>query len=273
MVSNSARLRLPDEVSRVVLCGGPYNNFAALEKFLAVTTGDAYRFCLGDMGGFGPHPNRTLDIVRASSLRCIQGNYDHAVGHGEPECGCGYIDKLDRHFAQVSFDYTLKNTSDHHRAWLRELPPQMELTWRDKKILLCHGSPFGVSEFVWETETPTEKIASWLTELEVDGICATHSGIPWLREVPGGGFWLNVGVIGRPAHEGKRHVYYATIDLSSNGNLSPAILPLEYDPAPVIREMRSEGLPEEFCRSLDEGIWTTCANILPDAERIIKSRR
>jgi predicted phosphodiesterase len=269
--TNMKIVNLPDHCERIALCGGPYNNFSATEKFLAETRSIAHRFCLGDMGGFGPHPDRTIALMRDAKVQCVQGNYDDSVGNGQVDCGCGYIDPLDRKFAQISFDYTFKHTSEENRAWLRELPKKIILNWRGKKILLCHGSPDEVNEFVWQSETDDARIADWLAQYQVDGICATHSGIPWHRKVPNG-FWLNVGVIGRPAHEGLPRVWYATIDLIGD-TLEPKLVTMDYDPSPVVEAMRAEKLPEEFCQSLLKGTWTTCFNILPLAEQKVSTRQ
>ena len=258
------------EHETIALCGGPYNNFCALEAFLEETKKDSKRFCLGDIGGFGPHPNRSIKLLQDHEVICLQGNYDQSVGSGETDCGCGYIDALDRKFAQISFDYTLKNTSLENRKWLSELPEHIVLKWKNKKILLCHGSPDEVNEFVFESEVKTEKIDFWLEKYGVDAICVTHSGIPWIKKTTKGQ-WVNVGVLGRPAHEGLKRVFYATAMLK-NEELDFALVPLDYDPTLVIAAMRSEGLPEEFVQSLLIGEWTTCAAILPPEEKIKKRR-
>lgn len=260
---------LPGTCSSIALIGGPYSNFAAVERFLAATQHVEHRFCLGDIGGFGPHPDRTLQLIRDHKLICIQGNYDHALGFGERDCGCGYSDPLDRHYAQVSYDYTAAHTSDEHKAWLRELPEQLVLHWQDKKILLCHGSPEQANEFVWESETSDQQIRVWLDKHSVDAIVCTHSGIPWLRRMSKG-FWFNVGVLGRPAHEHYNRVYFGMIDFK--GDLVPRLLSLEYDPQPVIAAMRAEGLPEVFAQSLATGLWTTCYNVLPTTEATPRDR-
>ncbi len=272
MSSNEIKLvSIPDTCKEIVLCGGPYNNYEAVNTFLQQTSNYVHRFCLGDLGGFGPFPDRTIELLKNSNVQCIQGNYDYSVGNGENECGCGYLDPRDRHFAQVSFDYTFKNTSEKNKPWLRSLPPQIELTWRGKKILLCHGSPDEVNEFVWESETSDEKINTWLQNSQVDGICATHSGIPWTREIAKKGFWMNVGVLGRPAHEKATHVYYASIRFE-NGTLSPQLHTLNYNYLQVVQDMRSEKIPEEFCQALLVGPWTTCLQILPPTEKSISPR-
>lgn len=266
-------LEIPAERDRIALCGGPYSNFGAVEAFLAKTAAIPHRFCLGDIGGFGPQPNRTLDLLRQADIVCLQGNYDYAIGAGERDCGCGYSDPRDQQFAQISYDYTYAHTAPEHRAWLSTLPQLIRLRWRDAALLLCHGSPDQVNEFVWESTTDDGWIEACLERYGVDGICATHSGIPWVREVPGG-FWCNVGVLGRPAHEGQPHVYFAELEFAPGvARPVPRIVPLEYDPNPVVAAMAAAGLPQEFQESLLSGVWTTCAEVLPEDERVVKVRQ
>lgn len=265
-------IEIPAGCDRIVLCGGPYSNFGSVEAFLNQTADVTYRFCLGDIGGFGPLPNRTIERLRAAEVICLQGNYDHAIGMGERDCGCGYTDPRDREFAQISYDYTFAHTAPEHRDWMKTLPKLIRLRWRDRTLLLCHGSPNLVNEFVWESDTGDQWIAACLERYGVAGIFATHTGIPWMRQV-GDGFWCNVGVLGRPAHEGKSHVYFAEVEFPVGASRPmPHIVPLTYDPQPVVAAMAAEGLPEEFQESLLQGIWTTCAEILPDAERDVRSR-
>ena len=273
MVASIQRVQLSDDCEHIAICGGPYSNFAAVDAFLAATADTPYRFCLGDLGGFGPHPNRTLEQLRAAGVICLRGNYDHAVGHGLRDCGCGYSDPHDQKFAQISYDYTFAHTSWTHRQWLQQLPELILLEWRNRRILLCHGSPDVVNEFVWETETKNTQIQDFLTRYQVDGICATHTGLPWMRTVNHDGFWFNVGVLGRPAHEGQPHVYYGCLHFSNTDTVPiPKLVPLTYDVGAVTTAMRSEGLPQEFIDSLEQGIWTTCAEILPAAEKLVKQR-
>src|SRR5436190_10089401 len=113
-----------EEYRRIAVVGGVYSNWLALEATLA----DARRrdvdavFCLGDMGGFGPHPDRVFPLLREASVRCIQGNYDESLASGRADCGCGYTDPRDNHYARISYEYTLRNTSVEHTRWLASLP-------------------------------------------------------------------------------------------------------------------------------------------------------
>ena len=259
-------ITLPDHCDAIALCGGPYSNFAAVEAFLATTSG-LPRFCLGDLGGPGPHPARTIARLRESYVVCMQGNYDRAIANDERDCGCGYTDPLDREFAQVSYDYTAGCTSDANKAWLRALPEQILLEWRGKRILLVHGSPANVNDFVWESETDDARIDAWLAADSVHAICATHSGLPWVR-VTSRGLWCNVGVLGRPATDGTSRGAYALLHFAADARtLAACVVPLVYDVAPVAAAIRAEGLPDAFAKALECGLWTTCANILPPGER------
>ncbi|HVF65691.1 MAG TPA: metallophosphoesterase [Casimicrobiaceae bacterium] len=264
-------LTLPDHCDAIALCGGAYSNFASVEAFLATTAG-LPRFCLGDLGGAGPHPDRTIARLRESYVVCLQGNYDYAVGYGERDCGCGYVDPRDREYAQISYDYTAANTSEANKAWLRSLPSQIIIEWRGRRLLLVHGSPESVNTFVWESATDDATIDRWLATARVDAICATHSGVPWVRRTARG-TWCNVGVLGRPAHDGTPRVGYALVHFASDRiSLVVTLVPLVYDVAPVAAAIRAEGLPNAFAETLECGIWMTCANVLPDAERRIGDR-
>jgi len=105
-----------------------------------------------------------------------------------------------------------------------------------------------------------------------DGVLCTHTGLHWHRRLPSGADVVNVGVIGRPANDGQTQVWYALLTAgagngASNGSLSVELVPLPYDHPALAREMRQEGLPEEFVETIETGWWTTCLEILPAKER------
>src|SRR5262245_45502710 len=176
-----------DQLTRIAVFGGIYNNYLALEA----ATADARRrgveavYCLGDLGAFGPHPDRVFPLLREHGVECIQGNYDHSIGHGLADCQCGYTDPRDNHFARLSYQYTFAHTSTANRAWLKELPPQRHVQLGRHCLLLCHGSPRRTNEFLWESTTSTQFLEHLLTMHEADAVLATHTGIKWHRPLSG----------------------------------------------------------------------------------------
>ncbi len=254
---------------RVALFGGVYNNYLSLQA----TIDDARRrgvdeiYCLGDMGGFGPHPNRVFPILRQSSdIHILQGNYDHSIGHRLDDCGCGYTDPRDNHFAQISYDYTLEKTADSHKDWLRDLPGEFRRQWCDRRVLMAHGSPRRINEFLWESTCSDVFLAYLLDTAQADILFVTHTGIGWKRRLPDGRLVVNVGAIGRPANDGRTGVDYALVEISAEA-VEVSFVEVEYDHHRLAREILSEGLPEEFAESITTGWWTTCLEILPARER------
>jgi hypothetical protein len=260
-----------DRSARYAVFGGVYNNYLALSAVLddAQLRGATRAYCLGDLGGFGPHPDRVFPILLDRGVTVMQGNYDHSIGHRLPDCACGYTDPRDNHYARLSYAYTQARTSDRWLPYLRDLPKSLRTDWAGQRVLMAHGSPRRVNEFLWESTCPDAFLARLLSEHCADVILCTHTGIPWQRRLPdslGGGLVVNVGAIGRPANDGRTEVWYALISPGQNG-LSVEPIAVAYDHERLAAEMRGERLPEEFVETIETGYWTTCLEILPAKER------
>ena len=85
--------------SRVAVFGGVYNNHFALAALLedAARRGAQAVYCLGDLGGFGPHPEKVRPLLAAGGVLAIQGNYEESLAAGREDCNCGYTDPRDNH--------------------------------------------------------------------------------------------------------------------------------------------------------------------------------
>jgi diadenosine tetraphosphatase ApaH/serine/threonine PP2A family protein phosphatase len=257
------------EYRRVAVFGGIYNNTLALEATLE----DARKrdieaiFCLGDMGGFGPHPDRVFPLLQDGGVLAIQGNYDESLALGKSDCGCGYTDPRDNYFARVSYEYTFRKTSREHKAWLGTLPKQRRISLGRLRLLMCHGSPRLINEFLWESSTPNGLAEKFLRDYRTDVLLCTHTGIKWHRTLAEGHHLVNVGVIGRPENDGRTNVWYTI--LTAGDDLQVEFVPVHYDHETLARQMEREGLPPEFIDTIRTGWWTTCMEILPAKERAV----
>ena len=254
-------------MNRIAVFGGIYNNHLALEAAIADARqrGCEQLYCLGDLGAFGPHPDRVFPLLVENKVATLQGNYDNSIGNDLPDCQCGYTDPRDNYFARLSYEYTYNHTSPQWKAWMKALPGKLTIDRGGKRVLMVHGSPRKMNEFLWESTTPTHFLEKLCNDFQADVILATHTGIHWKRELPGGRLFANVGVLGRPENDGKANVWYTIIE--SNGTQGVTFVPVAYDHERLASEMKQEGICPEFIETIRTGWWTTCMEILPAKER------
>lgn len=255
---------------RIAVFGGVYSNHLALAALLddARSRGAEALYCLGDLGAFGPNPERVRPLLERGRVRSLQGNYEESLAAGADDCNCGYTDPRDNHFAALSYRYTAARTSEGFKAWMGALPKRRRLRLGPRELLLVHGSPRRINEFLFESATPVPYLEVLLDRERADGILFTHTGLHWHRRLPSGRDAVNVGAIGRPANDGRRNVWYALLEWDEEAaDLRVELLPLAYDWRGLAAEMRAERLPEEFVETVETGWWTTCLEVLPARER------
>jgi len=252
---------------RIAFIGGIYSNYHALVATLediAVRNVDAVYF-LGDLGAFGPHPDRVPDLLRSRGIEGIQGNYEESLSTRASDCHCGYTDPRDNHYAQISYDYTFAHTSDAHKDWMGTLPREIRFTAGGHRFLLVHGSPRRINEFLWRSTSPDPFLEKLCRDHDADVIVCTHTGLHWHKVLGDGKHVINAGVIGRPANDGRTSVWYTLVDV--NENVRVEFIPIAYDHLALAEEMRRERLPEPFVETVLSGWWTTCLEVLPPKER------
>jgi len=256
---------MPDVIA---VFGGVYANHLALRAVLADAAGRGARafYCLGDLGGFGPCPDKVFPLLCEHGVQVVQGNYDDAVGNGRADCGCGYTDARDNHHARLAYPYALAKTSAPNRATLRALPPVRLAELAGRRLRMVHGSPRRQNEFLWETTSPASFLEHLCDEHPCDVLLCTHTGLHWQRRLPSGKLVVNVGAIGRPANDGRTEVWYSLLS-EEGGEIRAEHRAVAYDHEALAAEMRAEGLPEEFVETIRTGWWTTCLEVLPAKER------
>ena len=147
------------------------------------------------------------------------------------------------------------------------LPTDIRLDLNGVRVLLCHGSPRKMNEFLWETTTSLAFLERLCLSYDADVIVGTHTGLHWHRALPSGKHFVNCGAIGRPANDGRTGVWYAIVTVDDLKQVGVDFIPLIYDQDRLASEMRAENLPEEFVQTIETGWWTTCLEVLPMKER------
>jgi hypothetical protein len=254
---------------KIAVFGSVHGNHLGLQALLdaAHLEGCEAIYCLGDLGGFGPNPEKVWPLLLRGDVRTVQGNYEQALAEGREDGNCGYTDPRDNHFEALSYRYTAERTSREFKAWMGKLPTRRRVLVGAREYLLAHGSPRRTNEFLFDSATASGCLESLCAQERVDGFLVTHSGLPWKRELESGRQVVNVGVLGRPANDGTTSVWWSILEASPDGTTRSELRRLDYDHAALAKEMRTERLPEEFVKTVLSGWWTTCLEILPAKER------
>ncbi len=167
---------------RIALYSDIHANVPALEAVLAdiVCAGIAERYCLGDLVGYGPDPSGVIARVRATGDPVIRGNYDDGVGKRAGSCGCYYPTDADKAIGAESYARTDEALDDVEHGYLASLPDDVRMDVEGARVLLCHGSPRRINEYLMP-DRPESNLAK-LADLGVaDVVCVGHIHIPYHR--------------------------------------------------------------------------------------------
>lgn len=205
-------------------------------------------YCLGDLVGYAPFPNEVTDRIRREGIPTIMGNYDDGVGFDRDECGCAYREEGERQRGQQSLDWTRRIVTPENKTFLRGLAPEIRTESSGKRLLLVHGSPRRMNEYLFE-DRPVSSFERLAASSEADVIVFGHTHEPYAKLVNGVWF-VNVGSVGKPKDGNWQACYCLLVPTEA----SPAqFIRVPYDVASVARAIRASELPDEFAADLEHG--------------------
>ena len=233
---------------RVAIFSDIHGNLQALESVLAdipAQKPDAV-YCLGDLVGYGANPNEVTGRVRRENIPTIMGNYDDGVGFDRDECGCAYREDAERERGQRSLEWTKAQVTADHKAYLRTLTPEIRFEADGTRVLLVHGSPRKMNEYLFE-DRPVSSFQRLAASSNADVIVFGHTHKPYVKEV-GGVLFVNAGSVGKPK-DGDWRACYVVLDLGAKPSV--AFRRIEYDVASAAAAIRATTLPHEFAMALE----------------------
>ena len=217
---------------------------AALDRIDAL--GIEQTYCGGDLVGYGPRPNEVCQEIERRGIPTIYGNYDYAIARDLEDCGCAYVTQHDRELGQQSVDWTLANTDERSKAFMRALPFDIRFDLGGQRVRLVHGSPRKVNEYLFE-DKPARTFERIAGGADCDVLVFGHTHKPWVAEY-GGVLFVNCGSVGKPK-DGDPRAAFAVVD-GEGGEIDVAIERVEYDAESVAREVSAAGLPDEYADKL-----------------------
>lgn len=227
-------------------------NLPALKAVLADMDqqGLQNRYCLGDLVGYGTFPNEVVSVIRSTKIPTIMGNYDQGVGNNSDDCGCAYRDEVAKALGQQSIAWTNAHTTDENKAFLRRLPLQLLLQVGDLKVVLVHGSPRKVNEYLYE-DRPASSLERLLDLAEADVLVCGHTHLPYHRVLPSGRHVINVGSVGKPKDGDPRACY--TVFEADGRDLRVQFIRVPYDIEAAASAIETSEMPDVFAGMLRVG--------------------
>jgi predicted phosphodiesterase len=231
-----------------------HGNLHALESVLRSVDAEApdELWCLGDLVGYGPQPNRCCELVADRADVCLIGNHDLGV--------LGRIDLEDfSPDAAVSARWTADVLEDEPRRYLESLSPEAAL----ERAELFHASP---RDPVWEYVLAPEVAFLALEATERPLVLVGHSHVA-LRfgaedltlalgeegsevDLASQRWLLNPGSVGQP-RDGNPRAAWLLVDFEARKALYRRV---EYPVEKTQAEIREHGLPEPLALRLESGV-------------------
>jgi len=187
---------------RIGIISDIHGNLPALEAVLRDIEGrgvDAL-YCLGDLVGYAPFPNEVTERIGAMDIPVIMGNYDDGVGFDRDDCGCAYRDPGEKERGDRSLMWTRRHVTPENKAYLRTFLKELRFEADGKRVLLVHGSPRKMNEYLFEDRAIStfQRIAA---ASGADILVFGHTHKP-LVETRNGVLYINPGSAGPRRFEG-----------------------------------------------------------------------
>lgn len=208
------------------------------------------RYCLGDLVGYGTFPNEVVEFIRSSKTPTIMGNYDQGVGNSSDDCGCAYRDEVAKRLGERSIAWTNQYTTGENKTFLRELPGQIPLHLGDLRIMLVHGSPRRVNEYLYE-DRPDSSLERLLDMAEADVLVCGHTHKPYHRILPSGRHVVNTGSVGKPK-DGDPRAGYVVLEADGR-DLNVQFIRVPYEIERTAQAIEASDMPYEYAGMLRSG--------------------
>jgi predicted phosphodiesterase len=241
-------------VRRFAIFSDIHGNIAALDAVLAdiVSAGIEELYCLGDLVGYGPEPAAVIERIRSVGIPTIRGNYDEGIGRRRGECGCYYATDQARADGAASYAFTDAAIDDVDAAWLAALPGEIRFEAEGLRVLLAHGSPRKINEYLLPDRTD-KLLARLADEAGADLVCVGHVHVPYHRTLLSADgrrvHYVSSGSVGKPK-DGDSRAAWVEVVLGGAEEVSALVHRVAYDVETVAVAMLAAGLPPTLSEAL-----------------------
>jgi putative phosphoesterase len=207
-------------------------------------------YCLGDSVGYLPYPNEVVYKLREEGIKLILGNHDLAIVEELKLTDDEYLKlSVEEIQAKASRIFTRQTITDENYSFLSNLDPQVEFEVEGFKVLLVHGSPHRIDEYM---RADVELLRHVTNGVDADVIVSGHTHVPYHLLVDDK-HCINVGSVGKPKH-GNSNAVYTILDIDDLG-VSTEFIEVKYSLVDILKEIKNNpGINDNLIPALKEGI-------------------
>lgn len=233
---------------RIALISDVHANVIALEAVLAAIKrrGADTILCLGDLVGYGPAPNETIELIRDAGVVCTLGATDERLAFDFISTG-----KRRRGVADEILAWTKGVIEPRHLSFLQSLPVQQRLSTPAGWLRFFHGTVDNTAERLNLNQDP-HSLARMLERHRCSILASGATHVPFFRRVGAGGLVVNPGSVGLSLN-GEPGADYAMLTMDDADGVEIMMDKVEYDYAAVAFEIVAWGISPMVAEAVQMG--------------------
>lgn len=191
----------------------------------------------GDIVGYNPYPDETIDLFKKKKIVSIMGNHERAFITGDTSNFNPY--------AAAAMKWTRNAASRDSLNYILRLRDTTTIVANGERIVLFHESPNNFQEYIF----PGDVTPDLLSNINGNVLVLGHTHIPFTKDYGTRGLVVNPGSVGQP-RDGNPDASFAVLDTVTRKIEHKRT---KYDIEKVIRDIFAAHLPEELAYRLRVG--------------------
>ncbi|UOG59332.1 metallophosphoesterase family protein [Leptospira noguchii] len=215
---------------KVGLISDVHGNHLALRAVLkaAKKKGVNKLLITGDLVGYYFWVKEVLELLSNWDFEIVKGNHEEMLAYSL--VNKDYLNEVDKKYGK-GLRHSINTLDLSQIDWLVSLPHPLEINFEHLKLLLCHGSPWDLNEYIYP-DTKDSMLES-LKDSKYDWIVLGHTHYPMIRKFKNT-MLINPGSVGQPRN-GVQGAHWAILDTEA-GSVQNFVE--SYDITWIIKQVR-----------------------------------
>ena len=198
--------------------------------------------CLGDLVGYGPHPNEVIALIKRRNIPCLKGNYDASVVDGD------FTFIRDNQINSFSLPWAVEEVRASNKFFLESLPERLDYKVENKRISFVHGSPNKINEYLYEDKENTELI---MNDFDGDILVCAHTHLKATKTF-NNKIFVSTGSVGKPL-SGTPNASYCIIDITEGSEVKISFPDIPYEFKRIVKDCEMLNFPRALIQSYETG--------------------